>query len=78
MNKEMRIDACHEEFGQVMADMPAIIKALKDLENRVNIHNFPSSGTVAVNLKNMRHEIGNMKAAIAKDYIEELETLQKM
>lgn len=78
MNKEMRIDACHEEFGQVMADMTAIMNALKDLENSVNVHNFPSSGTISINLKNMRREMGNMKAAIAKDYIEELETLQKM
>ena len=78
MNKEMRIDACHEEFGQVMADMTAIEEKIKEVENYISTMNPPSAGTVVINLRNMRREMGNMKAAIAKDYIEELETLQKM
>ena len=78
MNKDYRIDAAHAEYGKAMADMTAIEEKIKEVENYISTMNPPSAGTIVINLKNMRREMGNMKAAIAKDYIEELETLQKM
>ena len=77
MKKSTLINQTHSDYNAMMVAMANAMNAIKSATDLINTMNPPSAGTVIINLNNMYSEIGNMNAAIARDYTEELEVLRK-
>lgn len=77
MKKSELISRTHADYNKMIAAMANALEAISEARDVINTMDPPSAGTILINLKNMTSELGNMSAAIAKDYLEELEVHRK-
>ena len=77
MKKESLINQAHSDYAKMMVAMATAMEAISTVKDLVNTMNPPSAGTIVINLNNMYTELGNMNSAIAKDYVDELESIRK-
>ena len=76
MIKQGSINKTHEDYAEMMTAMNNIIKAVNDAKDLLMRQN-PTCAYEAVRcLRNIIGEAGNINAAIARDYIAELEAKQ--
>jgi hypothetical protein len=75
--KETMINQAHSDYGQMMKSLTEAMECIDKAKSLINTMNPNSAGTIVIELKNMYHELGNMNSALAKDYIDELESIRK-
>ncbi len=77
MKKSELISRTHSDYNKMIAAMANALDAINEARDLIGTMDPPSAGTILINLKSMTSELGNMSAAIAKDYLEELECHRK-
>ena len=77
MNKETLLQQTHEDYNKMIAAMANAINAINDAKDIISKLSPHSAGTILINMKNMNLEMGNMSAALAKDYLDELDYIRK-
>jgi hypothetical protein len=75
--KETMINQTHSDYAQMITVVGNALEAVNNAKKVIGSMDPKSAGTILICLKNMSSELGNINSALAKDYIEELETYQK-
>lgn len=75
--KETMINQTHSDYAQMLAAVGTAMDAVSEAKKLIGTMDPKSAGTILISLKNMYSELGNINSALAKDYIEELETYRK-
>ena len=75
--KETMMNQTHADYAKMLTAVSEALDAVFDAKKLIASMDPKSAGTIIISLQNMYSELGNINSALAKDYIEELETYRK-